>query len=96
MRKTKAEVESTMLEEILTRFGRANSAELCGRALLEMLGYSASTTTSLYTLHVQPAVPEDTSAGTLAILMEIVAIWNKMEGKKVELTVTKEDFVYYW
>ncbi len=36
---TKGQAETVILEELLTRFDRAYSAEVCGGALLDLLGY---------------------------------------------------------
>ncbi len=36
------------------------------------------------------------TARTMTILTKIAAICKKIDGKEVELMVTKEDFIYYW
>ncbi len=89
-------METAILKELLTRFDRANSTEVCVGALLELLGYSVNTEMTLDILHGLFVTPKGKSARTMAILTEISFIWKKMEGKTVEIMLIKEDFMYYW
>ena len=51
---------------------------------------------ALVTLEGTSVPPPGTTPTTMVILEEIARIWAKMGAGKVEITVSFEDFQYYW
>ncbi len=66
-----------ILEELSTTFDQANKMEVCGETLLELLRYSVNMETALDILNGGVVAPKWTSAGTKAILANIVWRENK-------------------
>ena len=93
---TKTAVEKGLANSLSERFSCAESAPICQGALFELLGYSADTKTAEEILEGTFIPPPDTDPATIIILEEIARIWSKMGTGKVSITVSVEDFQYYW
>ena len=95
-RTTKDKIELAIAAEISKQSGRADSAPICQGPLFDLLGYSANTYTAKQILKGTFVPPPGTDGPTLIILAEIACIWKKMGAGEVEITVTTEDYQYYW
>ena len=93
---TKEEVEEAISNTLSERFSLANSAPICRGPLFELLGFNADTETAEMILDGTFVPPEGTDGPTRIILEEISKIWHKMEGKEVDIVITREDFQFFW
>ena len=93
---TKEEIEQGVGDKISERFSRVASAPVCQGALFNLLGYSADTVAALEILAWPFVLPPVTTLTTIIILEEITRIWAPMEGGKVDIVVSVEDFQHYW
>ena len=75
---------------------RADSAQVCQRALFELLGYSADTDAALAILEGTFIPPPKTTAATRIIVEEIARIWEKMGTDEVRIETNRKDYQYYW
>ena len=96
MREDKQSAKGAIHREILSQFGRADSAPVCQGALFELLGYGANIETGEEILKGTFTPPLDTEPATLMILKEIAHIWGRMGAGEINITVSAEDFQHYW
>ena len=93
---TKEAVEKAIMDELSTRFGRAESAPICQGALFDLLGVYADTNAAMQILEGTFEPPAGTDAATIILLEEIARIWEKVGEGEVNIVVTQEDYQYYW
>ena len=89
-------MERGLANSLSERFSCAESAPICQGALFELLGYSADTETAEEILEGTFIPPRDTDPATIIMLGEIARVWSKMGTGEVNITVSIEDFQYYW
>ena len=89
-------MERGLANSLSERFSCDDSAPNCQGALFKLFGYSADTETAEQIPEGTFTPPPDTDPATVIILQEIARIWAKMGTGEVNITVSTEDFQYYW
>ncbi|MGB0809178.1 MAG: reverse transcriptase domain-containing protein, partial [bacterium] len=92
----KESIEEALKTELRTRFGRATSAPICQGALFELLGNFADTSAAVEILEGTFVPPPDTDPRTLLLFDEMASIWSRMGNGEISISVSQEDFQYYW
>ena len=92
---TKDTVERHIANSLFERFSCAESTPTYQGALFELLGYSADTETA-EKIPEGMFNPRDTEQATVVIFQEIARIWATIGTVEVSITVSPEDFEYYW
>ena len=93
---TKETVETALMDELSTRFGRAESAPICQGVLFDLLGTYANTDAAVEILEGTFTPPTGTDPATKLLLEEIARIWTKIGDGEVSVVVSRDDFQYYW
>lgn len=93
---SKETVENAVMEELSTRFGRAESAPICQGPLFDLSGVYADTDAAMQILEGAFEPPAGTDSATTILFAEIARIWEKIGEGEVSIIVTQEDYQYYW
>ena len=96
MCETKEDIEQALADTLITRFILAESLELSHGPLFDLLGYHVGTEAGQQILEGTFVPPQGTSEATCLIVDEIGRTWPMMRDGRVDITVTKEDYQYFW
>ena len=93
---TKDETEGLLFEEIEYRFELAKEAPINSTMLLEQLGCLADSEIAQQIVEGMYGIPEEVDDKTALLLEEIGRVGVQLRSGDVVITVTPEDFQYYW
>ena len=93
---TKEETEEFVFEENEYRFQLAADAPISKTRLLEQLGYLADTEVAQQIIEGTFEIPDEIDDATALVLEEIGRIGVQMTNGEITLTITPEEFQYFW
>ena len=93
---TKEETEEFVFEENEYRFQLAADAPISKTRLLEQLGYLADTEVAQQIIEGTFEIPDEIDDATALVLEEIGRIGVQMTSGEITLTITPEEFQYFW
>jgi len=90
------ETERFVFDETEFRFQLAADAPISKTKLLEQLGYLADTDIAQQLIEGKFDIPDDVDDATALILEEISSIGVKLTNGEISITITAEEFRYFW
>ena len=93
---TKEETEEFVFEENEYRLQLAADAPISKTRLLEQLGYLADTEVAQQIIEGTFEIPDDIDDATALVLEEIGRIGVQMTSGEITLSITPEEFQYFW